>query len=186
MATKTTNKEAGSKSAVDILTDNHQKILRLFTEFEELKDDTEQMDEKQMLVENTCAELAIHAQLEEEIFYPAMRDAIDDQNLLDEAEVEHNMADQLITELESMQPGDELYDAKFSVLGEYVKHHIEKEQNRLFAIARQAGLDLESLGDEIMERKQELLDEYGLDQEENIPPASGKHDQKHRGGAPLH
>jgi hypothetical protein len=117
---------------------------------------------KQLIVETVCAELTIHAQIEEEIFYPAARDAIDDLDLLDEAEVEHASAKQLISELSAMQPGDELYDAKFTVLGEYVKHHVAEEEKEMFAKVKKSDLDLEELGAELEQRKMELREELGL------------------------
>jgi hemerythrin-like domain-containing protein len=106
--------------------------------------------------------LTIHSRVEEELFYPALREAIDADDLLDEAEVEHASARQLITELAAMQPGDDLYDAKFAVLGEYVKHHIGEEEHEIFPKAKKAKMDLESLGEEIRTRKQELRDELGV------------------------
>jgi hemerythrin-like domain-containing protein len=154
----------------------------MFDEFEKMKEDEDaDNDAKQMLVETCCAELTVHAQVEEEIFYPAMREAIDDMDLLDEAEVEHASAKQLITELAAMQPGDELYEAKFTVLGEYVKHHIEEEEKELFPKAKKAKVDLVALGEEVQERKQELREELGLssgdeeeDEEETKPATKRK------------
>ncbi|HZW22216.1 hemerythrin domain-containing protein [Noviherbaspirillum sp.] len=163
--------------ALHILAEDHKKVMELFDEFERMKEDEETDDEaKQVLVETACAELTIHAQVEEEIFYPAARDAIDDMDLLDEAEVEHASAKQLITELAAMQPGDDLYDAKFTVLGEYVKHHIQEEEKELFPKIKKADLDLEELGQEISERKMELREELGVpseEEEENEDPDSG-------------
>jgi hemerythrin-like domain-containing protein len=138
----------------------------MFDQFEKMKEEEDpDVEAKQLLVEICCAELTVHAQLEEELFYPALRDAIDDMDLLDEAEVEHASAKQLITELASMQPGDELYDAKFTVLGEYVKHHIEEEEKEIFPKAKKAKLDLEAMAEEARERKQEMREELGLDSE---------------------
>jgi hypothetical protein len=159
--------------ALHILAEDHKKVIELFDEFERMKEDEETDEEaKQMLVETACAELTIHAQVEEEIFYPAARDAIEDMDLLDEAEVEHASAKQLITELAAMQPGDDLYDAKFTVLGEYVKHHIQEEEKELFPKIKKADLDLEELGQEISERKLELRDELGVpsDDEDDEDP----------------
>lgn len=165
-ATKAPPKGAAKSSAHDVLkllADDHKKVKKMFDEFEKMKKKGNADDDaKRMLVEKCCAELTAHAQVEEEIFYPALRDAINDTDLLDEAEVEHASAKQLITELAAMQPGDELYDAKFTVLGEYVKHHIDEEEKELFAKAKKAKVDLAELGEEVMERKQELHDELGL------------------------
>ncbi|OWW22778.1 hemerythrin [Noviherbaspirillum denitrificans] len=159
-----------------ILAEDHKKVTDLFDEFERMKENEETDDEaKQVLVETACAELTIHAQVEEEIFYPAARDAIEDMDLLDEAEVEHASARQLITELAAMQPGDDLYDAKFTVLGEYVKHHIQEEEKELFPKIKKSELDLEELGREISERKLELRDEFGVsgEDEDDDDPDSG-------------
>jgi hypothetical protein len=104
--------------------------------------------------------------VEEEIFYPALREALEDDDLVDEAVVEHASAKQLIAELEGMEPGDDLYDAKFTVLGEYVKHHVKEEQNEIFPQAKKSKMDLEQLGQEIAERKEQMKSELGLENEE--------------------
>jgi hemerythrin superfamily protein len=100
--------------------------------------------------------LPLHAQLEEEIFYPAVRKAIDNTDLMDKAMVEHTAAKHLIHELEAMQSSDALYKAKFTILGEYVNHHIEEEQAQIFPKVKEAKIDLESLGREMANYKQEL------------------------------
>lgn len=162
-STRRTSSKGSEDDALHILADDHKKVIDLFDEFERMKEDADTDEEAmQTLVETACAELTIHAQVEEEIFYPAARDAIDDMDLLDEAEVEHASARQLITELAAMQPGDDLYDAKFTVLGEYVKHHIQEEEKELFPKLKKAGIDLKGLGQEISERKMELGDELGV------------------------
>jgi hemerythrin superfamily protein len=137
----------------------------MFEEFEQLKEDPD-VEAKQLLVESACAELTLHAQVEEDVFYPAARDAIDDMDLLDEAIVEHASAKQLINELNTMQPDDDLYDAKFTVLGEYVKHHIEEEEKQIFPKVKKAKVDLDELGEEIRQRKLELRDELGIPSED--------------------
>lgn len=157
-ATKTS-----SHDVLALLSADHKKVKKLFSQFLKLhKNKDADIEEKQDLVEAACAELMIHAQVEEEIFYPAVHDATEDTSMLDEAEVEHAVAKQLITELTAMQPGDELYEAKFIVLGEYVSHHIEEEEKFIFARAKKAKLDLEELAEEIRNRKQELREELGM------------------------
>jgi hemerythrin-like domain-containing protein len=152
--------------AISILIEDHHKIIRLFAEFRKIKDQADD-NVKQILVELACTELVIHAQVEEEFLYPALRDALNetDLDLIDEAEVEHTLARQLISDLESMQPDDALYDAKFTVLGEYVKHHIEEEQNSIFPVIKLAGLDLACLGSDMLARREQLRSEFGISDE---------------------
>ncbi|HJV86040.1 MAG TPA: hemerythrin domain-containing protein [Noviherbaspirillum sp.] len=160
--------KGSSHDALRILADDHKKVLDMFDEFKELKNDPDE-EAKQQLVEATCAELTIHTQVEEEIFYPAARDVIDEMDLLDEAEVEHAAARQLITELAAMEPDDDLYDARFTVLGEYVRHHIKEEEKELFPKLKKADIDLDEIGDEIEQRKMELREELGVSPEESEP-----------------
>ncbi len=151
------------QDALDILADDHKKVIKMFDKFKKLNAHGEADEEElQALVENACAELTIHNQAEEELFYPILRDALDDASLIDEAQVEHASARQLISELAAMQPSDELYDAKFTVLGEYVKHHIREEESEIFPKAKKARLDLEAMGDDIQQRKQQLREELGM------------------------
>lgn len=163
--------KTSSEDALHLLMDDHKNVIGMFDEFEELREENnEDLDAMQILVETACAELTIHAQVEEELLYPAARDAIDDMDLLDEAEVEHASARQLITELAAMEPDDDLYAAKFTVLGEYVKHHIHEEEKELFPKLKKAEIDLVELGEEIRTRKLELRDELGVphgDQDED-------------------
>lgn len=166
-ATHRGGSKASAQDALHVLSEDHKYVIDLFEEFESLKEDANaDEEEKQLLVESACTELTIHAQVEEEIFYPAARDAIDDMALLDEAEVEHASARQLITELAAMQPDDDLYDAKFTVLGEYVKHHIQEEEKHLFPKLKKANIDLDELGEEIRQRKVELREELGIPSED--------------------
>lgn len=147
-----------------MLKEDHQKVRKMFDQFEKMKEKEGGEAELQQLVRTACTELTIHAQLEEELFYPAMRDAAEDaDDMLDEAKVEHDSAKQLITELSSMMPGDPLFAAKFTVLGEYVKHHVEEEEKEMFPKAKKAKLDLAGLARELMQRRQELRQELGLD-----------------------
>lgn len=159
--------DGNGQDAIELLTTDHDKVKELFEEFEQLaeQDDGEE-ERKEALVEQICNELSVHAQLEEEIFYPAVREAIDDDLLMDEAEVEHASAKELIAQLEGMSPGDDLYDAKVIVLGEYVKHHIEEEEGEMFDAVRDADIDTDSLGAAMSERKMELKAEMGMDEEE--------------------
>ncbi|MGQ0526111.1 MAG: hemerythrin domain-containing protein [Betaproteobacteria bacterium] len=143
--------------ALAMLKADHDKVKKMFKEFETL--DSDETEEKAQLVKQACAELKIHTQLENEIVYPALREAIEDDDLMDEALVEHEAAEELISQLEQMQPGDEMYDAKFTVLGEYVNHHIAEEQKEMFPAAKKAKIDLAALGEQMLARKQELMKE---------------------------
>ncbi|WP_256377000.1 hemerythrin domain-containing protein [Nitrosospira multiformis] len=140
-----------------MLTDDHNKVKKMFKEFEKLH--KKQEEGKEELVQQICQELKIHAQLEEEIFYPAAREAIDDDDLMNEATVEHQAAKDLIEKIQSTSSSDPMYDAMVSVLGEYVNHHIEEEQNEIFPKVEKAKMDLEELGSEIEERKEALMEE---------------------------
>ncbi|RJG06718.1 hemerythrin domain-containing protein [Noviherbaspirillum cavernae] len=154
---------ASGHDVLDLLSEDHKNVRKMFDQFEKMKESEKADGEmKQSLIEHACAELTIHAQVEEEIFYPAMRNAIDDMAMLDEAEVEHAAAKQLITELSSMQPDDALYDAKFTVLGEYIKHHIDEEEKEMFKKARKSDADLMTLADQVQHRKDELREEMGI------------------------
>lgn len=146
-----------AQNAIAMLTDDHKKVKILFKNFENLKEEAI-VDEKAELVGRICKELTLHAQVEEEIFYPAVRAAIDDDDLMDEADVEHAEVKDLIAQLEAMQPGDDHYDAKVTVLGENVDHHMKEEQDEMFPKARKAKIDITALGAQIMQRKKELQD----------------------------
>ncbi len=153
-----------------LLTEDHEGIAQLFDAFRTLAAHDETADvEKAALAEQICMHLTVHAQLEEEIFYPAVREAIDDAALMDEAEVEHAAAKDLIADISSMHPGDAQFDATVAVLADYVAHHVRDEQRLMFAKAKRAGLDLDALGAEIAARKQSLLNEYGR-QTERLRP----------------
>lgn len=153
-----------SQDALALLKADHQAVQQLFAEYAELlKDGDGDLTEKQDLAMRICAELAVHAQIEEELFYPAMRKALDEHDLLDEAEVEHAIAKELVTQLQEMEADDDLFNAKVTVLGEYVAHHIREEQGEMFKKARKAAMDLDTLGEEMRLRQTELKSELGID-----------------------
>ena len=140
--------------AIALLRADHKHVDGLFKSFDKFKEDDESKAE---LVREICNELKVHTTIEEEIFYPAAREAMDDVDLLDEADVEHASAKQLIHDLETMQPGDDHYDAKVTVLGEYIRHHVKEEQNEMFPKIRKTNLDLKELGARLRQRKSELV-----------------------------
>jgi len=165
---------AASLDLIRALTEDHDKILHLFSEFARLRDRIDDAA-KQTLVELACTELVIHAQVEEEYLYPALRRELGHSDSVDEAQVEHLVARQLIGELEAMVPEDELYDARFKVLGDYVRHHIEEEQAGIFPLLRNARLDKGALADSLVRRRDELRSEFGLpDSDYDEPDASGR------------
>jgi hemerythrin superfamily protein len=157
-AQKTGKGTRGAKDdAVALLKQDHAEVRKLFAEYDELATDEANGEERQALAEQICAMLTAHATIEEEIFYPAARDAGVEGDLLDEAEVEHASAKDLIAQIRSMSPDDDLYDAKVKVLGEYIAHHVDEEEGEIFPRCREAKMDLVGLGESIAERKSELL-----------------------------
>ena len=161
--TSTKTPSATHPDAIALLAADHKAVQKIFKEFEKLKQHDGSDEEKSELVTRACLELTIHAQIEEEIFYPAVRDAIEDDDLMDEADVEHASAKDLIAQLESMEPDNDLYDARFTVLGEYINHHVKEEQDEMFPKAKKAKLDLQALGEDLAQRKRELRAELGMD-----------------------
>lgn len=148
---------AKKNDAVDLLDADHVAVKKLFGEFKKLCEAGAPGEEKKELADKICMALTVHAELEEEIFYPAARDAIGDDDLLNEAEVEHASAKDLIAQILEMSPEEALFDAKVIVLGEYIDHHIEEERNEIFVKARKSALDLKAMAEELKTRKQELL-----------------------------
>jgi hemerythrin superfamily protein len=141
--------------AIEMLKEDHSKVQKAFKEFEKMdREDTETIKQ---VVQTVCEELKVHTTLEEEIFYPAVREAIEDEDIMNEASVEHETAKMLIEQLENMGPDDPNYCATFTVLGEYVKHHVKEEEGEMFPHAKKTDLDFEDLGQRMRERKQELV-----------------------------
>lgn len=141
--------------AIALLKADHKEVDAMFKAYEKTDDDAK----KQELANNICMALTVHAQIEEEIFYPAAYEALDEEgdDLLDEAEVEHASCKALIAEIEAMSVGEPLFDAKVKVLGEYIAHHVEEEESELFPECRDAKMDLKALGEQLAMRKQELM-----------------------------
>ncbi len=150
---------AAKTDATILLERDHNDVKKLFKQYEKLADDEADGEERQALAQQICTMLTVHATIEEEIFYPAAREAEVEEDLLDEAEVEHASAKDLIAQIQSMSPDDELYDAKVIVLGEYVEHHVQEEEGEMFPKCRRAGMDLAGLATALAERKAELMEE---------------------------
>ncbi len=146
-----------AQDAVSLLSADHAEVKQMFETYGQLVDENADDEQRGELARKICSMLTVHAEIEEEIFYPAMRDSIDDDLALDEAEVEHASAKELIEQIEAMDPGDALYDAKVIVLGEYVDHHVQEEENEMFPQAEKSGIDLDGLGAELASRKRELM-----------------------------
>jgi hemerythrin superfamily protein len=150
------------KDACDLLDTDHKNVMKMFKEYEELTGSRARSaaQKKMDLARTICNELTVHTQVEEEIFYPAVRAAIKDTDLLDEAAVEHQSAKELIAQLEAAGEADDMFDAKVKVLGEYVNHHIKEERGEIFPKARAARkLDLVAMRDDLQARKEELMAE---------------------------
>ena len=154
---ETSDDDAPAQDAVSLLSADHAEVKQMFETYRQLVDENADDEQRGELARKICSMLTVHAEIEEEIFYPAMRDNVDDELTVDEAEVEHASAKELIEQLEGMDPGDALYDAKVIVLGEYVDHHVQEEENELFPQAEKAGIDLDELGAELASRKRELM-----------------------------
>jgi hemerythrin superfamily protein len=159
---------AQAEDAIAMLMADHKKVKKLFSDFDKLKEEGSDED-KAAIVDEICNELKIHTELEEEIFYPAVRKAIDDSDLMDEALVEHAGAKDLIAQLEDASPEDELYDAKVTVLGEQIQHHVKEEEGDMFPKAKKAKVDTEALGATMLKRKAALMETMGMvaDEEED-------------------
>lgn len=153
-----TTSGAKAMNAIQLLEQDHAEVKTLFDRFEKLGEDGS-ADEKEDVVRDACAKLKVHTTIEEEIFYPAAREAKDADALLNEAEVEHGTAKELIAKLEAMSADDEMFDANFTVLSEYIKHHVKEEEGELFPKVRKSDLDLDALGEQMAERKEELTAE---------------------------
>ena len=140
-------------SALDLLEQDHRELEVYFKQYEEEGSD------KEALALKICLALEVHARIEEEIFYPAARDVIENRELVAQAIVEHASAKQLIADIEAMEAGDELHEAKVKVLTEQIRHHVEEEETELFPEVRETGLDLEALGQQLAKRKAELFEQ---------------------------
>jgi hemerythrin-like domain-containing protein len=153
------SRRSAPADALTLLRDDHQAVSKLFDEYERRKNRLSDV-QKQQLSKKISGMLKVHTQIEEELFYPALRQAERGDaaaDLLDEADVEHASAKELIAQLEAEGTQSELFDAKVKVLGEYVKHHVKEEHEEIFPLARKAKLDLKALGAQLFERKQQLM-----------------------------
>jgi len=158
-------KRASSRStatldAIALLKADHRGVEKLFAQFEKARSESKKED----LAQRICRELQVHTRIEEELFYPAFLEATQDKELHHEAEIEHEGAKRLIAEIEGSGPDDEYYDAKVKVLSEMIKHHVKEEEQRdgMFAEARKSEMDLAFIGEQMLERKKELMNGAGV------------------------
>ena len=147
---------ASQPDALEFLKSQHREVEDLFKQFEKLGEEGSS-EEKEPIVRMACEKLTVHASIEEEIFYPAAREVEDAESLLNEAEVEHNTAKDLIATLDSMDASDPMFSATFTVLSEYIKHHVKEEEGELFPKVKKSDLDVDALGQELAARADELM-----------------------------
>ena len=145
--------------ACTLLDSDHRKVKKLFNQYEELAGSRSTEDRRELAME-ICMELTVHAQLEEEIFYPALRAEFKEGELLDEAEVEHATAKALIAQIQEAGEVDEKFDALVKVLGEYIDHHVKEERGEIFPKARASKVDLMAMREQLTARKEELMAEH--------------------------
>lgn len=143
------------QDATALLRADHKLVSSLFEDFENASSNAV----KRKLVNKICLELSVHAQVEEEIFYPAVKQALNDHEMVPEATVEHATLKSLIAQVEGVEPDGEMYDAKVKVLCEYVEHHVKEEQDEMFPKAKASKLDMLALGEKMATRKKELIAE---------------------------
>ena len=160
---KSEDDELDEQDAVSLLTSDHAEVKQMFEEYRQLVQDNADDDRRDELAAEICSALTVHAEIEEDIFYPALRERLEDDLALDQAEVEHAIARDLIEQIEAMEPDDALFDARVLVLAEYVEHHVQEEESEIFPQAEKSGIDLEELGAELAERRHELRAELEED-----------------------
>jgi hemerythrin superfamily protein len=142
-----------AQEATAMLRADHKRVSDLFAQYEK----TRAIGKKRDIVSKICTELSVHSEVEEEIFYPAVKQALKDKKLVPEATVEHATLKDLISQVKGVEPDGEMFDAKIKVLSEYVKHHVKEEQNEMFSRAKKTTLDMNALGARMALRKKELL-----------------------------
>jgi hemerythrin-like domain-containing protein len=161
------------RDAIALLKQDHRTVSQLFEEFENADE-----EEQASIAKRVCQLLTVHAQIEEELLYPAAKEAFDgdeeDEDLVNEAEVEHGSAKELIAKIEAMTSEDEHFKATVSVLGEYIKHHVKEEEGELFPQLKKTELDLKELGSRLADRKFALMEQMGIEEQEQEAPQARK------------
>ena len=156
--TRAASAAAKTPDAITLLTDDHKEVKKRFRQYDKLVKDGAEASEREALAAEICTMLTVHAQIEEEILYPAARETLPEPDLVDEAAVEHASAKELIAQIEAMAGDDELYDAKVKVLGEYIDHHVKEEQDEMFPKLRRK-IDIKAIGEQLLRRKEQLMAE---------------------------
>jgi hemerythrin superfamily protein len=142
-------------NAITLLKADHKEVKAMVEQFKKSRSDSKKAE----LAEQICSALEVHATIEEEIFYPAAREALrsSDEELIDEAQVEHTSLKEMIAKIKSATPGDAMWEAEVKVLGEYVNHHVKEEEGEIFPKLRKTSMDLEDIGEQLQQRKSELI-----------------------------
>ena len=157
------------RDAIALLKQDHRTVSALFEEFEKADE-----EEQSTIAQRVCQLLTVHAQIEEELLYPAAKEAFEgeeeSEDLVNEAEVEHGSAKELIAKIEGMSSGDEHFKATVTVLSEYIKHHVKEEEGELFPQLKKTELDLKELGSRLAERKYALMEQMGIEEEAEPQP----------------
>jgi hypothetical protein len=178
---------AGKESnAIELLKHDHREVESMFKQF----DAEDESRSKAEMAQHICLSLIVHSEIEEELFYPAAQRALEDEDrdLVAEAKVEHMSLKRLIDDISGSSPSDELFEARMTVLKEYVKHHVHEEEHELMPQVKRADIDLEALGSRLQERKQALIEEYRSYAEQqtgssvNLPPLAIA-SRSHRSGS---
>jgi hemerythrin superfamily protein len=179
------SKKSALPLALEMLEADHRKVEALFEEYEDRKEGGK--ESRRAIAEKVCSELTVHAHVEEEIFYPWLRENLsgEDMEMVEEAEVEHATAKDLIAQIEEAAAVDETYDAKVKVLSEYIKHHVKEEEQEIFPKLADFDAELDELGQQMTARKAELRDELGLEdaEDEDMPSAIAKREKGASRGA---
>jgi hemerythrin superfamily protein len=151
------DKDDGALDAIELLKRDHDDVDKLFADYDELVEKGSSPEDRRLMSTRICGMLAVHAMIEEEIFYPSARKAKVDADLLDEAEIEHGSMKELIAHIGEASADERLYDARVKVLGEYVRHHVREEESELFPKCRAAEMDLDALGTRLRKRRDALM-----------------------------
>jgi uncharacterized protein (DUF305 family) len=145
--------------ALSLLADEHESLKSLFAEYQHMAAGTGSKDQRQELAQQICQKFTVHSRVEVEIFYPEVRDAIEDSDFIDEMIAEHDEANDMVSELELMEPSEEGYDDKVDMLSEIFRYHLKAEEEQVFAMAKNSSLDLVELGRRMAERREEYIAE---------------------------